>query len=385
MERECILVVDDSPDVLRLLTGILKEAGYAVRPADSGALALASMQVQLADLVLLDVRMPDMDGHEVCRRLKGNPLTQGVPVIFLSGAAELEDRLEGFRLGAVDFVAKPFKKVELLARVRTHLELGRLRTRLEAEVKSRTVELNLACRDLEQALRLKDEFLAAMSHELRTPLAAVLGMSELLQDGTYGALNTGQAEAVSVIEQGGRRLLALVNDILDLAQLEAGQLSMENQCCPVEELVQAAWGAVRKSAGKKQITMENSLDEQAVMVWGDPRQLKRILVNLLDNAIKFTPVGGKVGVAVTVDAKNGRISFAVSDTGIGIAAGEIPRLFRPFVQIDGGLDRSHEGTGVGLALVRKLVQAHGGEVTVDSKPGAGSCFTVVLPWGNEHI
>ena len=178
-----ILVVDDTPQTLQLLVAILSGANYTVRPADSGALALASALAYPPELVLLDVNMPEMSGFEVCRQLKQNPATQAIPVVFLSGLTDLDDRVQGFQLGAVDFVAKPFQRDELLARVSTHLQLARLQKDLTSEVAKQTRDLQGAYQELAKASRLKDEFLSTMSHELRTPLTAVIGMAEILHSG----------------------------------------------------------------------------------------------------------------------------------------------------------------------------------------------------------
>ena len=249
-----ILVVDDTPQTLQLLVGILSGANYTVRPADSGALALASVLAYPPELVLLDVNMPEMSGFEVCRQLKQNPATQAIPVVFLSGLTDLDDRVQGFQLGAVDFVAKPFQRDELLARVSTHLQLARLQKDLTSEVAKQTRDLQGAYQELAKASRLKDEFLSTMSHELRTPLTAVIGMAEILHSGGYGKLNKDQAEALEVIEGSGRKLLHLINDILDYIQVDAGKEQLQLEQCPVVELVNAV---LRMFAAKRQRSILN--------------------------------------------------------------------------------------------------------------------------------
>ena len=380
-----ILVVDDTPQTLRLLVTILSGENYTVRPADSGILALASIIASPPELILLDVKMPEMSGFDVCRQLKQNTETQTIPVIFLSGLTDLDERVLGFQLGAVDFVTKPFQREELLARVRTHLELARLRNKLTVEVAKQTRDLQTAYQELSKASQLKDEFLSTMSHELRTPLTAVIGMAEILHSGGYGKLNKDQAEALEVIEGSGRKLLHLINDILDYIQVDAGKEQLQLEQCPVVELVNAVLENVRSKAAEKHIELSCRFYQQESLLWLDVRHMRRVLLILLDNAVKFTSSGGNVGIIVRNSIVQHRIEFEVWDGGPGIAEADLPKLFKPFLQLDGGLNRSHEGSGLGLALAGKLARLLGGEIRVTSQLNAGSRFIVSLPLARgEH-
>ena len=380
-----ILVVDDTPQTLQLLVAILSGANYTVRPADSGALALASVLAYPPELVLLDVNMPEMSGFEVCRQLKQNPATQAIPVVFLSGLTDLDDRVQGFQLGAVDFVAKPFQRDELLARVSTHLQLARLQKDLTSEVAKQTRDLQGAYQELAKASRLKDEFLSTMSHELRTPLTAVIGMAQILHAGAYGPLNREQAEAIEVVEGSGRKLLQMINDILDYIQVDAGKVELQLAECPVVELVNAVLENVRSKAAEKHIELSCRFYQQESLLWLDVRHMRRVLLILLDNAVKFTSSGGNVGIIVRNSIVQHRIEFEVWDGGPGIAEADLPKLFKPFLQLDGGLNRSHEGSGLGLALAGKLARLLGGEIRVTSQLNAGSRFIVSLPLARgEH-
>ena len=380
-----ILVVDDTPQTLQLLVAILSGANYTVRPADSGALALASVLAYPPELVLLDVNMPEMSGFEVCRQLKQNPATQAIPVVFLSGLTDLDDRVQGFQLGAVDFVAKPFQRDELLARVSTHLQLARLQKDLTSEVAKQTRDLQGAYQELAKASRLKDEFLSTMSHELRTPLTAVIGMAQILHAGAYGPLNREQAEAIEVVEGSGRKLLQMINDILDYIQVDAGKVELQLEQCPVVELVNSVLESIRSKATQKNITLSCQFYQHESLLWLDMRHMRRILLILLDNAVKFTSSGGNVGIIVRNSIVQHRIEFEVWDGGPGIAEADLPKLFKPFLQLDGGLNRSHEGSGLGLALAGKLARLLGGEIRVTSQLNAGSRFIVSLPLARgEH-
>ncbi len=254
------------------------------------------------------------------------------------------------------------------------------RNSLEQRVKKRTEELSHANAELARAARLKDEFLANMSHELRTPLNAIQMMSEILLDKISGPLNEEQSKAIRHIEAAGSHLLSLINDILDLSKIEAGKMTLEIQAVRVKEICQASLQFVKQAALKKQIQISTLDDNNVKVIQADERNLKQILVNLLTNAIKFTPQGGKVTLEVIGDQNKNIAYFTVSDTGIGIPENEMVHLFQPFVQIDSSLSRQHEGTGLGLSLVYKLTEMHGGSVTVESQIGKGSRFTVSLPW-----
>ncbi|MEI7645635.1 MAG: PAS domain S-box protein [Chloroflexales bacterium] len=240
--------------------------------------------------------------------------------------------------------------------------------------------LRRANADLARAARSKDEFLANMSHELRTPLNAILGISETLQEQIYGPINERQQESLRNIEDSGRHLLALINDILDLSKVEAGRLDLQLDIVPVIEMCQASLVFVKGQALKKSIRLAFHLDDQMAEVEVDPKRLKQMLVNLLINAVKFTLPKGQVSLDVSADATAGVIAFAVQDNGIGIAPEDMAQLFQPFQQLDSSLNRHHEGTGLGLALVRRLAELHGGSVTIESQLGHGSRFTISLPY-----
>lgn len=260
------------------------------------------------------------------------------------------------------------------------LQLQAERDLLAQRVAERTAELSRANAELARAVRTKDEFLANMSHELRTPLNAILALSESLLEELRGPLNERQQAAIRSIEASGRHLLALINDVLDLAKIEAGRMNIVKEVVAISDVCESSLTLVKEQATKKQIRLSLQIDDPQARFLADPRRLKQILVNLLSNAIKFTHRGGAVELRVVTDAEQGTIAFTVSDTGIGIASDQLQQLFQPFVQLDSSLSRQHEGTGLGLALVRRLVDLHGGSVAVASELGKGSAFTVTLPY-----
>jgi signal transduction histidine kinase len=241
-------------------------------------------------------------------------------------------------------------------------------------------ELKKANAELARTVRLKDEFLASMSHELRTPLNTILMMSELLRDGVYAPLNDKQKKAQGYIENSGSHLLSLINDILDLSKIEAGEMKLEKTPIKVAELCKTSMQFVKEIAAKKRVKMHYTVDDMVNILEADKRRLKQILINLLTNAVKFTLEGGEVELKVVGDEIHEKLHFIVSDTGIGISEEMTEHLFKPFVQIDNELSRQQEGTGLGLAFVYKMTEMHDGSVSLESKVGEGSTFTVSLPW-----
>ena len=249
---------------------------------------------------------------------------------------------------------------------------------LEQRVAERTAEL-------EHANRAKDEFLATMSHELRTPLNSILGLSESLLEQRRDPLSERQQASLHIVESSGRHLLDLINDILDLSKIEAGKLDYYPQVVDVHTLCRASLAFVKEQAVRKSISMVYAETNDGLRIHADPRRLKQALVNLLTNAVKFTPEHGQVTLEIYPEPEEDRVRFSVTDTGIGITEKDLKQLFQPFVQVDSSLNRHYEGTGLGLVLVERLTDLHGGSVHVQSEPGRGSRFTISIPWRQEEV
>ena len=311
------------------------------------------------------------------------------PVRYLFvGSPWLRDAGEMKRLGIVlpDFPLHDSTVDLLQLNQTTNVSLRdakELNITLERRVADRTSELSLANAELSRVMRSKDDFLSTMSHELRTPLNAILGLSESLSENIYGELNEKQARSIETIAESGHHLLSLINDLLDIAKIGAGKMDLDMSSANVEDACKSSMRFISGLASKKKISVSLTIDPSAATIHADQRRLKQILVNLLSNAVKFTNDGGHVALQTKGDRERNALDISIIDNGIGISTIDLERLFRPFTQLDSKLSRQYSGTGLGLSLVLRLTELHGGSVEVKSELGKGSCFTVSLPWNES--
>lgn len=254
------------------------------------------------------------------------------------------------------------------------------RKQAEEQLQQSTERISLANAELARATRLKDEFMASMSHELRTPLNAILGLAEALQEEVYGSLTDRQHKSLRTIEHSGKHLLDLITDILDLSKIESGKMELQLAPISLNRLCESSLTFVKQQAQKKKIKLSTKISADLETIEVDERRLRQVLINLLNNAVKFTPEGGEVCLEISSNSEEGILQFSVVDTGIGIAPENLDKLFKPFMQLDSSLSRRYAGTGLGLALVRRIVELHGGSIFLESELGKGSRFTVTLPW-----
>ena len=382
VERQRVLVVDDQRSNVDLLKDILSDYDRYVALDGQQALKVANA-VPAPDIILLDIMMPEMNGYEVCRRLKRDPNTQTIPVIFVTAKKEVEDEDKGFEAGGVDYITKPFNADIIRRRIITHLELQRHQNHLENLVKVRTAELAAAKKEAdarkeaaEAGTLAKSNFLAHMSHEIRTPLNAILGMAELLQE---TSVSKEQRQFLDTSRRASEVLQSLINDILDLSKIEEGQMILNHAVFKLGELVNDVIAIQKNMAMEKGIDLRLLIDPNLPdEVFGDADRLKQVLLNLVNNAVKFT-LKGEVSLQVVCRA-NQSIQFVVTDSGIGMSPEQLVTIFQPFVQADASTTRRFGGTGLGLTICKRLVDAMQGTLNVESIVDQGSTVRVEIPF-----
>jgi signal transduction histidine kinase len=369
-----ILVVDDDPVVRSLMRATLENDNFEVIEAVDGVEGCQLYEKHRPDLLLVDVIMPRMDGYELCRELRGRLASAYVPIVVATSLDDVPSIAQAYDAGATDFIPKPINWLVLNHRVRYILRASRAFQELR-----RNQERLIAAKDAaEAASRSKSEFLANMSHELRTPLNAIIGFSGMMSDRMFGPINEKYAEYAAVIGDSGRHLLAIINDILDLARDEANRLIVGEEEVEISRVVDLSSRIVQELAVKAEVNFVTETENFLPNVLGDTAKLTQILVNLLSNAIKFTPAGGRVCLKIGREPQGG-LTFRVADTGIGMSAEQIPIALSPFGQVDSGLNRKYDGVGLGLPLTKRLIELHDGTIKVTSEPGKGTTVDFHLP------
>ncbi|MBA3922187.1 MAG: response regulator, partial [Nostocaceae cyanobacterium] len=372
-DRGNILIVDDIPENLQVLSITLSEYGYTVRGVVKGTMAIRVAHSAPPDVILLDIRMPEMDGYEVCEQLKASPATRDIPVIFISALDEIFDKVKAFQVGGVDYITKPFQVEEVLARVENQMTIQRLSRQLREQNQQLQQEV-LERRKAEAAAtavsQAKSQFVANMSHELRTPLNAILGFTQIMNRDRF--LSSEQRENLRIINRSGEHLMELINDVLDLSKIEAGIISLHETSFDLYHLIDNLEETFQFKAEQKNLRLIFSVAADVPQyITTDQKKLRGCLINLLGNAIKFTDYGS-VTLRVNYTPTHSLV-FEVEDTGPGIANDEINQLFEAFVQTEVGM-KSAEGTGLGLAITREFVQLMGGEIASRSVVGEGTTF-----------
>jgi signal transduction histidine kinase len=365
-EKATILVVDDTADNLVLLSGLLKD-NYKVKIASGGEKALnIAASDSPPDLILLDIMMPGMDGYEVCRRLKRDPRTMNIPVIFLTAKTGAEDEKKGLELGAIDYITKPISPPIVMARVKNHLAL-----------QEKIIELESAKSVAEKANLAKSYFLSTVSHELRTPLTSIRGALALIAGGVVGELPAAFKSLVDIAHKNSERLILLINDILDMEKIEAGKIEFNASSVKLMPLLKQALDGNRAYAEQYQVSYELESELPEAMISVDSNRMMQVFANLLSNAAKYSPSGGKVLVAV--ERIDQRIRVAVKDNGPGIPDEFKGRIFQKFAQADSSDTRKKGGTGLGLSISKAIIEQMGGCIWFNSQPDVQTAFYVELP------
>ncbi len=362
-----ILVVDDDRLNIRILGGILRGEGYVLADAASGERAIETYAQFQPDLVLLDVVMPGIDGFETCRQLNKIYGDKCAPVIFITAKNESDDVVEGLGAGGVDYLPKPFKAKEVIARIRSHLQ-----NRILSEQRKLLVE------QLSKANAAKNRFLGMAAHDLRNPLASIRGLAEFLSEGAVGPLTPDQLDLINTIHSASQSMLDLVNELLDVATIEAGELKLHRELHNLAELVAKSVAMTNIEAAKKKTHVTLDPRGLAPVLLIDAAKMRQVIDNLLSNAVKYSPPGSAITATIQSDPARGLYGFAVQDQGPGIPDGERDKLFKDFGRLSAQPTGGEKSTGLGLAICRKIVEAHGGTITAENLPTHGCEFRVFL-------
>lgn len=376
-----ILIVDDTEPNVRLLAHVVKKEGYEVMAAFSGKDALALIDKRKPDIILLDVMMPDMDGFEVCRKLKKQHEYKDIPVIFLSALSETDSKVQGFNVGGVDYITKPFQREEVLARIDLHVKLRKL----QAELNSKIEQLKQREASLQKLNEEKDELMRIVGHDFRNPVTGIMGLAGFLKE-NLGAIDKEQHESMlGIIKGSGQKLLDLVNGLLNKDQ-EASISELKLHELDLKELVIDIVDLHRPTAINKGIVIETELQKNIASRTIDKHKVEQVLSNLISNALKFTSKGGTIGVELQeVPGDEEAIRLIVKDTGTGMPQEQLEMLWDTARKSIRSGTSGEKGSGMGLKLVKKFTELHGGNIRVESTEGMGTTFTVLLYDQKERI
>jgi len=364
LENPRVLIVDDVPSNIKILgEAIRKDYNIAIATDGNKALEITFGEAP-PDLILLDIMMPGMDGYEVCRRIKQCKATANIPIIFITSKSDADDETKGLEAGVVDYIVKPFSLPVVRARVKTHLALKRQQDQLR--------ELN----------ETKNRFLGTAAHDLRNPLAAIRGLSEIILEEGIGPINEEQKEMLSMIFDTSDHMLTLVNDLLDVAVIESGKFDLQRQEQDLVRIIEDRLRMLKPSATKKEMKIKTEF-EDATPLYLDENRVVQVFDNLFSNAVKFSSNGSKI--TIRIHEKENRVHLEIEDEGPGIEEADKQKLFGEFHKLGTKTTGGETSTGLGLSIVKRIVNAHGGEVLVDSQVGRGTRMTAVFPIDREEV
>lgn len=372
IENALVLIVDDVPENIQVLGSIIRANKFQVAFATSGIQAIRIAEVKKPDLIMLDITMPEMDGFEVCKNLKSNPETQAIPIIFLTARADIEDIIKGFEVGAIDYVTKPFNSHELIARVKTHIELKKSREITQAQ----KIELEQINCELKAENEAKDKFFSIMAHDLKSPFAGMIGIAEVLFDKNNKLSETDFYQLGEVLSTSIQQQYKLFEELLEWGKL---RIRKSKHTLEPFELLDAIFGVeaiLQPMLLKKDITFSHNIPVDAVL-YGDINLIATVIRNLVSNSIKFTPRNG----SICIDYKDigDRALISVKDSGIGMDEKTLKSLFHLDNIISNRGTDDEEGNGLGLIICKEIVEQTGGKLNVESEINKGSIFSFDLP------
>ena len=365
-----ILIVDDVVDNLNVLGFMLKANGYNVRSVLNGAMALHVAEKEKPDLILLDIMMPDMDGFEVCKRIKANPTLSDVPVIFISALNSTTDIVKALSTGGADYITKPFKAEEVRARIATHLKIHDQRKELQRQRE-----------ELSEANSTKDKFFSIIAHDLRGPLGGFMGLTEILADEFSIFSQEEQMEIMTDLSRSARNIYNLLENLLEWSQMQKGQTSFNPRRLNLSNIIMDCITALSGSSRKKGIDINTDFQDNCEL-FADKYMLQTIIRNMVANAIKFTPKGGKVLISVSAEI-NKLVTVSVEDSGIGMTSEMVNNLFLIDVNTKRTGTEGEPSTGLGLLLCKEFVEKQGGKIWVESELEKGSTFYFTIPFLGE--
>ena len=391
LSNASILIVDDTIYNIQLLSLMLVKQGYEVEQASSGLEALEKIEQKLPDIILLDIRMPGLNGYEVCTKLKENPRTKHIPIIFISSVEEVSEKVEAFSVGGVDYISKPFQLIEVLARIETHLRLCALQKKLQKQNEQLHLSSAALSRSLDQERELsqmKTDFISVVSHEFRTPLTTIQSASELLE--YYEWTKEEQVEQLHQIQSEVRHMTALMEDVLFLSRSNTNKSKLNLTKFDILQFLAQLLRQMKRTLAQDfvlnsflqitepELTIENphlQTELPELIVEMDEKLLRQVLTNLLTNAIKYSTNDKTIDIKIMID--QGYVTFVITDHGIGIPEEDISHLFSAFHR--GKNVSILPGTGLGLSIVKNCIDIHNGSIQVSSQVNVGTEFTVVLP------
>ncbi len=376
-----ILIIDDKPANLGVVADYLADDGFDILVSQDGESGLAMAEEEQPGIILLDIMMPGIDGFETCRRLKANPTTQQIPIIFMTALTEIHHKVEGFAAGGVDYVTKPLQQEEVLARVKTHLQIRAQAEKLSEQAKrlqEQATELQQKNELLLELNASKDKFFSIVAHDLKGPFQPLLGSTELLAEIAETLTPQEIKELGQSLHRSAKNVYNLLESLLTWSRLQQGRMEYQPIKLDLKQIADQTCQLLTESATAKGIALQSKV-KAGIFVYVDENMLNTVIRNLTSNALKFTPLGGQVTIRANLELATKVIEIAVIDTGVGISQADIAKLFKIAVHHSTLGTAKEKGTGLGLIICKEMVEYNGGCIWVESELGKGTAVKFTVP------